>query len=344
MSSLRAIDRRHLETLLGMAGGYVLDFTDATFGEFFRDYGPIEIHSEKYASAGTSKANKLREFWRLEPDRLVGAILRGLLEHWRVINSNPGEDERCLAERCADIATSLAPPGVRFIAQDVSLRIWGDSGYRVFLSHKAEAKEETALLKSQLFRLGIAAFVAHEDIEPTMPWQDEIENALASMDAFVALMTEGFHDSHWTDQEVGYSYARAVPLIAVRLGKDPYGFIGKFQALRADWGSASIEIAQLLIREPGMVDAFVHATEICRSFDDGNRLAQLLPNISKLSGDHVDRLIRAFNGNYELRGSFGFNGTKPTPHGPGLVTHLNRITGRTYAFTGPSGDLRITGP
>lgn len=344
MSAMRTVDRRQLEMLFGMSGGYVLDFSDATFAEFFKDYGPIDIHSEKYTSAGTSKANKLREFWRLEPDGLTGAILRGLLEHWSVINPNPGEEERRLAERCAAIATSLAPPGVRFIAQDVSVRIWGASGYRVFLSHKAEAREETASLKDQLSKLGIAAFVAHEDIEPTRPWQDEIENALASMDAFVALMTQGFHDSSWTDQEVGYAYARGIPLISVRLGKDPYGFIGKFQALRADWGSAAIEVARLLVREPGMVDAFVHATETCRHFEDGNRLAQLFPNISAMSADHVGRLVQAFNENYELRGSFGFNGSKPAYHGPGLVTHLNRITGRTCAFTGPGGDLRITGP
>ena len=56
-----------------------------------------------------------------------------------------------------------------------------------------------------------------------------------AMDAFAALMTEGFHDSDWTDQEVGFALARGVPVIAVKLGRDPYGFLGKFQALRADW-------------------------------------------------------------------------------------------------------------
>jgi hypothetical protein len=35
--------------------------------------------------------------------------------------------------------------------------------------------------------------------------QNEIETALESMDAFVALLTENFHESLWTDQEVGYS-------------------------------------------------------------------------------------------------------------------------------------------
>jgi hypothetical protein len=50
------------------------------------------------------------------------------------------------------------------------------------------------------------------------------------MDGFVALLTTEFHDSDWTDQEVGYALARRVPIISVRMGRDPYGFLGKFQA------------------------------------------------------------------------------------------------------------------
>lgn len=341
MSSLREIDRRYLEQLLGMARGLVLDFTDATFAAFLRDYGPIDIHSERYVGVGTSKANKLREFWRIEADDLVGIVLRGLIEHWVAINPRPDEEGRRLVARCAEIAERLIAPGVRIPNDETTTRIWGPSGYRVFLSHKSEIRAQTARLKEELAKLGIAAFVAHEDIEPTRLWQDEIESALASMDAFVALMTEDYHDSAWTDQEVGYAYAIRVPLIAVRLGKDPYGFIGRFQALSCGWAEASIEIAKILVRQAKMVEAFVEAAKSCRHFGDGNRLAQLLPQIGSLSNDQVRRLIEAFNGNYELQGSFGFNGQQPRYHGPGLVDHLNRITGRRYRFVGPGGDLRI---
>jgi len=67
-------------------------------------------------------------------------------------------------------------------------------------------KKETAQLKKSLELIGVSAFVAHTDIKPTTHWQEEIENALASMDAFVALLTEKFHESPWTDQEVGYPH------------------------------------------------------------------------------------------------------------------------------------------
>jgi hypothetical protein len=63
------------------------------------------------------------------------------------------------------------------VAPDSVSRIWGDKGFRLFLSHKSEVKKETAELKEKLGRFGVSAFVAHEDIKPSRAWQTEIENA-----------------------------------------------------------------------------------------------------------------------------------------------------------------------
>lgn len=110
-------------------------------------------------------------------------------------------------------------------------RIWGrDSTFRLFLSHLAKHKAEVSKVKQCLTAFwGIASFVAHDDIEPTRAWQDEIESALRSMDAFAALLVDGFKTSNWCDQEVGFAVARGVPVVPVRLGQDPYGFIGRIQ-------------------------------------------------------------------------------------------------------------------
>lgn len=47
MSSLKDIEKRYFEKLFGMSSGYVLDFSNATFGEFFRRYN-VNIHGPKY--------------------------------------------------------------------------------------------------------------------------------------------------------------------------------------------------------------------------------------------------------------------------------------------------------
>jgi hypothetical protein len=224
----------------------------------------------------------------------------------------------------------------RTITPDAATRIWGDAGFRLFLSHKSEVKKETASLKERLSLFGIAAFVAHEDIQPTRAWQNEIENALHSMDAFAALMTEGFHDSDWTDQEVGFALARGVPVIAVHLGVDPYGFIGKFQALRTDWNGAAEGMVKLLIKNDRMFSAYLQALRNCTSWDNGNGLARALPGIESATEQQIDELVAAANENTEVRYSFGFRGNKPSQYGDGLIPHLHRLGPRRFTRDGDS--------
>ena len=78
MSSLTPIDKRYFEKILGMASGYVLDFTDATFEEFFARY-KVDIHGKKFQTHGTSKAKKMRAFWEQESDQKVATVLDELL-------------------------------------------------------------------------------------------------------------------------------------------------------------------------------------------------------------------------------------------------------------------------
>lgn len=223
--------------------------------------------------------------------------------------------------------------GKRTISPEATSRVWGDEGYRVFLSHKNEVKKEAAELKEKLKLFGISAFVAHEDIHPTKEWQDEIENAIFSMDAFVALMTEGFHDSLWTDQEVGVAFGRGIPIISVKLGKDPYGFIGKFQALSCSWEDAAKEIVRILVKHDQMLNAYIKAIMNCTSYDDGNTLSEILPYIDKLSNQQSALLVSAFNENGQVSDSYGFNGKKPRFYGQGLAYHLSRLTGQKYKLS-----------
>lgn len=230
--------------------------------------------------------------------------------------------------------------GRRAVSSDAVTRIWEDEYFRIFLSHKSEVKMEAVELKNRLRLFGVSSFVAHEDIHPTKAWQDEIENALATMDGFVALMTEKFHDSEWTDQEVGIALARGVPIIAVRLGRDPYGFIGKFQALSSGWAAAAEGIVKLTIKHDRMFSAYVQALRECPNWNSGNLLATVLSGILELSSSQVDELVAAYNETSELRGCFGFSGSKPGVYGPGLLSHLNRLSARKFIF-GDSGLIEV---
>ena len=95
-----------------MGHGYVLDFSDATFDEFFKRHG-VNIHGPKYQTYGSSKAKKLRAFWEQESDALVGQVLSEMLDLYQAnceINHTP-IDEPILA-RARAIADRLVgkPP------------------------------------------------------------------------------------------------------------------------------------------------------------------------------------------------------------------------------------------
>ncbi len=91
MSSLTDVEKRYLERILDMGGGYVLDYSDATYGEFF-DRHKVDIHGSKYQTYGTSKAKKMRAFWEREPDALVGRVLSEMLDSYEVDCELNGKD------------------------------------------------------------------------------------------------------------------------------------------------------------------------------------------------------------------------------------------------------------
>jgi len=81
MANFNTNDKQVLEKLFQMGGGYVLNFTDRTMGEFFNDDVGINIYDEKYNYASGSKANRIRGFWQVASDSLVGKSIAKLIEY-----------------------------------------------------------------------------------------------------------------------------------------------------------------------------------------------------------------------------------------------------------------------
>jgi hypothetical protein len=81
MASLNTNEKQLLEKLFQMGSGYVLNFSDRTFGEFFRDDVGVNIFDQNYNYASGSKANRLRGFWQVADDGLVAESIDALLEY-----------------------------------------------------------------------------------------------------------------------------------------------------------------------------------------------------------------------------------------------------------------------
>ena len=112
MSSLKMLERDCIEELFGMGSGYVMDFSNRTFSEFFRESARIDIYSDKYAANGASKAKRLRAFIELEADPLVGKTLSDLLEYWRYKIPQLNTKETALAERAKQVVERLVGKSV----------------------------------------------------------------------------------------------------------------------------------------------------------------------------------------------------------------------------------------
>ena len=82
MNSLRSVDLSLIDEILrGGEKGYVLDFSNRTFSDFFvRELG-IDIDAPEYASDGTSKAKRLRCFLGQVDDATAARALRVFWEH-----------------------------------------------------------------------------------------------------------------------------------------------------------------------------------------------------------------------------------------------------------------------
>ncbi len=111
MSSLSFNERIVLEKYFWMSSGYVLDFSDRTFGEFVEEATGVNIHSEKYQIEGTSKAKKLRAFWKIESDHLVGTLLRKLIDHGANLKMMKTHELKAVEKKCRYILNRLIPGG-----------------------------------------------------------------------------------------------------------------------------------------------------------------------------------------------------------------------------------------
>lgn len=109
---------------------------------------------------------------------------------------------------------------------------WRNGYFRLFISHITKKKEQASSLKAALEEYGITSFVAHEDIEPTSEWEKEIQRALNSMDCMVPMLYDGFHQSHWCDQEVGVAIGRNITVIPLLVDGDSYGLLGAYQGIK----------------------------------------------------------------------------------------------------------------
>jgi len=85
---------RLLDGIFGMGSGYVLDFSNKTFAEFFTEELGINIDDPRYAAEGTSKGKRLRYFLKNADPQLRIKTLLALWDYRETTRRRRGEAER----------------------------------------------------------------------------------------------------------------------------------------------------------------------------------------------------------------------------------------------------------
>lgn len=151
MSDLKQKDRIKFEELFGMVTGYVLNFTDKTFQDFFISELDINIDDNKYYFNGGSKAKRLRAFWQVENNFIVGKLNLALLDYWFELkktfeDSVFTEKEKFLYQYCIDASNKLKDnstgnnlEGILTDSDDISFKLLYDSIKDSIKNNKPEA-------------------------------------------------------------------------------------------------------------------------------------------------------------------------------------------------------------
>ena len=93
MPNLKSMQMMLLDDVFRMGGGYVLNFSDKTFGAFFREEVGIDIDLPRYSVEGGSKAKRFRYFVQNESQPAVVKAIKALWDYRQALMERDGEKE-----------------------------------------------------------------------------------------------------------------------------------------------------------------------------------------------------------------------------------------------------------
>src|SRR5260370_8583135 len=176
-----------------------------------------------------------------------------------------------------------------------------------FISYSHKDRRLAGLIKSGLEAFGFNIFLAHEDLAPCAEWQGNIVRKVKACHILLPLITKQFHGSAWTDQEVGAAVILKKCIVPLKVGNDPYGFMGKFQAQKITLrNEVAIEkycwrIVRSLCEHRRLAEDIKHALVErfvdSRSYSESARVAEFLLNVNDFTSGQPDTTL-----------------TKPTQH------------------------------
>ncbi len=172
---------------------------------------------------------------------------------------------------------------------------------RIFLSYSSkDANVLAGSIKTNLENFGLEVFVAHDDIEPSTEWQEEIIRNLNSCDIFMPILSTGYPHSEWTDQESGMALALHKCIVPLKIDIMPYGFVAIYQALKFDKNNIDESCNQILSaiinrKEFGedVKNCLIKSFANSFGFVDANNKSRIIESLENLNANQINEIVRA---------------------------------------------------
>lgn len=217
-----------------------------------------------------------------------------------------------------DEAPEIVSVNIRLLKEDDSImhqeKIVASSinSIRIFISYSHEDKILAGQIKQYLENFKLEVFLAHEDISPSLEWQNVILQNLESIDIFIPLFSNNFIHSKWTDQESGFALAKNKFIIPISLDNTkPYGFIGKFQSLNisdASVNTGSYNIVETILNNEKfsdrMLNLLIDSYENSLSFEQAGKRLALILKAENLTKEQLSKIMTVAIENNQIKYSF----------------------------------------
>ncbi|NGP51972.1 toll/interleukin-1 receptor domain-containing protein [Thioalkalivibrio sp. XN8] len=230
------------------------------------------------------------------------------------------------------------PFSIEPIARPQDVGLWKANALRLFISHRDEDKLAARSLANALEAYGVSAFVAHDAIKPMKEWQKEILNGLATMEVMLVLLSDRFHESVWTNQEVGFALGRGIPIICLKIGNlNPKGFLSAHQAMKRKPEELELAASDILksllgeVRQAGRVkEVLIEAFISSGSYHDAiANLKRLTETTDKLTESDFDLIAKGYAENDQLHTCVGIHNRRNW-----FKRYLESATGKELEFNG----------
>ncbi|MFN5164623.1 MAG: toll/interleukin-1 receptor domain-containing protein [Pseudomonadota bacterium] len=204
-------------------------------------------------------------------------------------------------------------------------------GYsHAFISYQTADRVVAGQMREALAPAGVAAFLAHEDIEVSVEWRGRLLQELHRADVFIAVLSAAYLRSAWCIQESGIA-AFKPDLLVVPLSLDgtvPPAFLGGFQSARLDPATLSTATLAPAFTSRNLHKGLFNLISVVgnsRNYRSAeSNFAMLMPHLAHLLPEHVTSLLEAALENDQVCNA----GRCAAEHIPAVLTAYPRLGSR----------------